>query len=156
MEGSNESMAACDPEKPSGSPTDELSLPAEATTAKKLALLRKCDELTELTEVYESAYETVLRALAVANQTSVKILQDHIFQLRESIPHLEKKFIKRIKLVGTLTDIHKQTRKIKLKPDLARKKDLHKIDDFLLRSNRTLNALNVKRTQHVPSQTADS
>jgi hypothetical protein len=149
-------MAACDPEKPSGSPTDELCLPAEATTAKKLALLRKCDELIELTEVYESAYGTVLRALAVANQTSVKILQDHIFQLRESIPHLEKKFIKRIKLVGTLTDIHKQTRKIKLKPDLARKKDLHKIDDFLLRSNRTLNALNVKRTQHVPSQTADS
>jgi hypothetical protein len=154
MEGPNESLAEREPEKVRGISANEPSLRAEAFTAKKLALLQKCDDLMELTEHYESAYEAVLRGLAVANQTSIKTLQDQIFQLRESIPQLEKKLIKRIKLVGTLTDIHKQTRKIKLKPDLARKKDLHKIDDFLLRSNRTLNALNGKRTQRQPAETA--
>ena len=61
-----------------------------------------------------------------------------------SIPQLEKKLIKRIKLVGTLTD-STTTRKIKLKPEMARKKDLNKIDDFLLTVYRTLNALNGKR-----------
>jgi hypothetical protein len=134
----------------SSSDLDETALnhpPEEAFTTKKLALLQKCDDLAEVTEHYAGAYEAVLRALAVSNRQSIKTLQDQLFQLKESIPQLEKKFIKRIKLVGTLTDLHKQTRKIKLKPEMARKKDLNKIDDFLLRSYRTLNALNGKRTQ---------
>lgn len=147
MKEPNEALVEWEPEKSSSTSTDERSQPGEAFTAKKLALLQKCDGLIELAEHYGSAYEAVLHALAVANQKSIKTLQDQLFQLRESIPHLEKKFIKRIKLVGTLTDIHKQTQKIKLKPEMARKKDLHKIDDLLLWSYRTLNALNGKRTQ---------
>jgi hypothetical protein len=122
--------------------------PEEALTAKKMALLQKCNALIEVTEHYGSAYDAVLRALALANQQSIKTLQDQIFQLKENIPHLEKKRIKRIKLVGTLTDIHKQAQKIELKPEMARKKDLHKIDDFLLKSYRTLNALNGKGNLH--------
>jgi hypothetical protein len=145
MKETNETLTEWKPEKSSASTTDEPSEPTEAFTAKKLALLQKCDDLIELTEQYGSAYEAILRTLAVANQKSIKTLQDQLFQLRESIPHLEKKFIKRIKLVGTLTDICKQTRKIKLKPEMARKKDLHKIDDLLLLSYRALNALNGKR-----------
>jgi hypothetical protein len=147
MKESNETLAEWGPEKSSSTSTDQRSQPGETFTAKRLALLQKCDDLIELTEHYGSAYEAVLRALAVANQKSIKTLQDQLFQLRESIPHLEKKFIKRIKLVGTLTDIHKQTQKIKLNPEMARKRDLHKIDDLLLWSCRTLSALNGKRTQ---------
>ncbi len=122
--------------------------PEEALTVKKLALLQKCNDLIEVTEHYGSAYDAVLRALALANQQSIKTLQDQIFQLKENIPQLEKKRIKRIKLVGTLTDMNKQAQKIKLKPEMARKKDLHKIDDFLLKSYRTLNALNGKGSLH--------
>jgi len=122
--------------------------PEEALTAKKLDLLEKCNALIEATERHGTTYDAVLRALAKANQESVKRLQDQIVQLKDSIPHLEKKWIKRIKLVGTLTDLQKQAQKLKLKPELARKKDLHKIDDFFLKSYRTLSALNDKGTRH--------
>jgi hypothetical protein len=122
--------------------------PEEALTAKKLDLLEKCNALIEATERHGSTYDAVLRSLAIANQESIKRLQDQILQLKDSIPRLEKKWIKRIKLVGTLTDLEKQAQKLKLKPEMARKKDLHKIDDFFLKSYRTLNALNDKGTRH--------
>ena len=140
---------------PEGS-SEEGAVQPETFTTKKLALLQKCDDLIELTDHYGNSYEAVLHALVVANQKSIKAFQDEILQLRQSIPQLEKKLIKRIKLAGSLSDIHKQSRKIKLKPDLARKKDLHKIDDFLLRSNRMLQALNVKRVQRQPTETVES
>jgi hypothetical protein len=125
-----------------------ITAPEEALTAKKLDLLEKCNALIEATERHGSTYDAVLRALAIANQESVKRLQEQILQLKDSIPRLEKKWIKRIKLVGTLTDLQRQAEKLKLKPEMARKKDLHKIDDFFLKSYRTLNALNDKGTRH--------
>jgi len=153
MKEPNETLAECDSEESPMDSGDKGFPPGEAFTAKRLALMQKCEDLIDLTERYGGAYEAVLRALAAANHGSIKALQDQIFQLRESVPHLEKRFIKRIKLVGTLSDIHKQTRKIKLKPEMARKKDLHRIDDFLLHSYRALNALNSKRTQRSSPET---
>jgi uncharacterized phage infection (PIP) family protein YhgE len=149
MKNLNEMVAGWEDGQPSSDldKTVPSHPPEEAFTTKKLALLQKCDDLAEVTEHYADAYEAVLRALAVSNRQSIRTLQDQLFQLKASIPQLEKKFIKRIKLVGTLTDLHKQTQKIKLKPEMARKKDLNKIDDFLLSAYRTLNALNGKRTQ---------
>ena len=115
----------CSEKVQSSSLDDEISdrTAEEALTAKKLVLLQKCNALIEVTEHFGSAYEEVLRALALANQQSVKTLQDQIFRLKETIPHLEKKRIKRFKLVGTLSDMHKQANKIKLNPEMARKKD---------------------------------
>ena len=77
-------------------------------------------------------------------QQTLTSLQDELIQLKETIPGLEKKSIKRLKLAGTLTSLDKESQKIKLKASQKRKKDLHRMDEFGLVSLRTLRALNRK------------
>ncbi len=125
----------------------------EALFNRKAALEQRCDRLLETIARYEEDYQRILGALQIANQQMTGALEEEILQIKRAIPHLEKKTIKRIKLVGILRDLHKQTLKIKVKPELARKNDLYKIDDFLIRSFRTLNYLNTKKHQKLHGST---
>jgi hypothetical protein len=111
---------------------------------KQIAIMERCDCLLEMLFGYEGTYEEILSALAVSHKKSLGKLREEIFTLKESVPRLERKRIKRIRLIGTLTDIQKTGQKMKLKPELARKKDLFKLDEFLLRSCRALASLNDK------------
>ena len=97
-------------------------------------------------------YDGILAALAASHEQAVQVLRDELQQLKDAIPDLEKKSIKRLKLAGTLTAIENESQKAKVKAALRRKKDLNRIDDFLIGAFRTLRALN----QKTPGQTGDS
>lgn len=126
----------------------QLANPREGTRFDRRAVLeQRCDRLLETIGRYQEDYQQILLALQKANQEISGALEEEILRIKSVIPHLEKKAIKRLKLVGTLRDIHKQTMKIRVKPELARKNDLYRVDDFLLRSFRTLNYLNTKKHQ---------
>jgi hypothetical protein len=127
---------------------DDLQLlgPAEeGLRRRKAAVEQRCDTLLERIAGYQEAYQQILLALQGANQKLTGSLTEEILHIKRAIPRFEKKTIKRIKLVGILRDLHKQTLKINVKPELARKNDLYKIDDFLIRSFRTLNYLNTRK-----------
>jgi hypothetical protein len=121
----------------------------EALGRRKAALEQKCDALLESIAGYQEAYQQILLALQGANQKLTDSLTEEILHIKRAIPRFEKKTIKRIKLVGILRDLHKQTMKINVKPELARKNDLYRIDDFLIRSFRTLNYLNTRKGQKI-------
>ena len=109
-------------------------------------------ELVEPEQAHPESTE-VGRLVALQRNTRGRLqaLRDEVQQLKDAIPDLEKKSIKRIKLAGTLTAIENESQKAKVKAALRRKKDLNRIDDFLVGAFRTLRALN----QKTPGQTGD-
>ena len=121
------------------------------TVSKKAALQQKCDDILKSLASFQEVYDGILASLAASHEQAVQALRDELQQLKDAIPDLEKKSIKRIKLAGTLTAIENESQKAKVKTALRRKKDLNRIDDFLVGAFRTLRALN----QKTPGQDAD-
>jgi len=134
-------------EQPLKSPDSEVHL-----GKRKAILIERCNQILEMIRNYRTAYVETLGALAIANEQLTGELQDELLCLRQEIPDLDKKLIKRIRVVGTLRDVCKQGQKMKVKPHLARRNDLNKIDDFLLRSERALSFLNSKLRQKLPQK----
>jgi hypothetical protein len=116
----------------------------EKGQSKKAILQKKCDDIMESLASFQEVYDGILAALAASHEQAVQALRDELQQLRDAIPDLEKKSIKRLKLAGTLTAIENESQKAKVKAALRRKKDLNRIDDFVLGAFRTLRALNEK------------
>ena len=116
----------------------------ERGQSKKAILQKKCDDIMESLASFQEIYDGILAALAASHEQAVQALRDELQQLKEAIPDLEKKSIKRLKLAGTLTAIESESQKAKVKAALRRKKDLNRIDDFVLGAFRTLRALNEK------------
>jgi hypothetical protein len=123
----------------------------DKTVSKKAALQQKCDDILESLASFQEVYDGILAALAATHEEAVRALRDELQQLKDAIPDLEKKSIKRLKLAGTLTAIENESQKAKVKAALRRKKDLNRIDDFLVGALRTLRALN----QKTPGQSPD-
>ena len=142
--------------------TDDQAAPETATSAedpeeldktvsKKATLQQKCDDILRSLASFQEVYDSILSALAESHEQALQVLRGELQQLKDAIPDLEKKSIKRLKLAGTLTAIENESQKAKLKAALRRKKDLNRIDDFVLGAFRTLRALN----QKTPGQNAD-
>jgi len=128
--------------------SEEESLESESHLGKrKASLIERCDEILKMISDCRKVYVETLEALAVANEELTQDLQNELVEIKEGIAHLDKKLLKRIRVVGTLRDIFKHAKKTKVKAKLARKNDLNKIDDFLLSSERALSFLNTKRRQ---------
>ena len=123
----------------------------DKTVSKKAALQQKCDDILESLARFQEVYGGILAALAASHEQAVQALRDELQQLKDAIPDLEKKSIKRLKLAGTLTAIENESQKARVKAALRRKKDLNRIDDFVDGAFRTLRALN----QKTPGQTGD-
>jgi len=147
--------------KPDISMDDEARQGTEATAAegevqhktasKKAALQQKCDDILESLASFQEVYDGILATLAESHEQALQALRDELQQLKDAIPGLEKKSIKRLKLAGTLTAIENESQKAKLKAALRRKKDLNRIDDCVTGAFRTLRALN----QKTPGQDTD-
>ena len=116
----------------------------EKGQSKKAVLQKKCEDIMESLASFQEVYEGILAALAASHEQAVQVLRNELQQLKDAIPDLEKKSIKRLKLAGTLTAIENEGQKAKVKAALRRKKDLNRIDDFLVGAFRTLRALNEK------------
>ena len=123
----------------------------DKTVSKKAALQQKCDEILKSLASFQEVYDGILATLAASHEQAVQALRDELLQLKDTIPDLQKKSIKRLKLAGTLTAIENESQKAKVKAALRRKKDLNRIDDFLVGAFRTLRALN----QKTPGQSPD-
>jgi len=123
----------------------------DKSVSKKAALQQKCDDILKSLASFQEVYDGILATLAASHEQAVRALRDELQQLKEVIPDLEKKSIKRLKLAGTLTAIENESQKAKVKAALRRKKDLNRIDDFVDGAFRTLRALN----QKTPGQTGD-
>jgi hypothetical protein len=123
----------------------------EKAQSKKAALQQKCDDIMESLASFREIYDSILAALAESHEQALQALRDELQQLKGALPGLEKKSIKRLKLAGTLTAIENESQKAKQKAALRRKKDLNRIDDFVVGAFRTLRALN----QKTPDQKAD-
>ena len=123
----------------------------DKSVSKKAALQQKCDDILKSLASFQEVYDGILAALAASHEQAVRALRDELQQLKDAIPDLEKKSIKRLKLAGTLTAIENESQKAKVKAALRRKKDLNRIDDFVDGAFRTLRALN----QKTPGQTGD-
>lgn len=125
---------------------DSSSPPSDgdSISTKKAALEQKCGDLLESLSEFPSLHQSILAALAESQQQTLTSLQAELIQLKAVIPNLEKKSIKRLKLAGTLTSLEKQSQKIKLKANQRRRKDLSKLEDFVLDALRSLRALNQK------------
>ncbi|MCI0620799.1 MAG: hypothetical protein L0387_03870 [Acidobacteria bacterium] len=115
-----------------------------ATLSKKAALQQKCEQVMESLAGFQEVYDGILAALADSHEQTLQAVRDELQQLKDSLPQLEKKSIKRLKLAGTLTALEKESQKAKLKAALRRKKDLNRMDDFALGALRALRALNQK------------
>jgi len=116
----------------------------DKTVSKKAALQQKCDDILKSLASFQEVYDSILAALAESHEQGLQELRDELMQLKDAIPDLEKKSIKRLKLAGTLTAIENESQKAKVKAALRRKKDLNRIDDFVVGAFRTLRALNEK------------
>jgi len=123
----------------------------DKSVSKKAALQQKCDDILKSLASFQEVYDGILATLAASHEQAVRALRDELQQLKEVIPDLEKKSIKRLKLAGTLTAIENESQKAKVKAALRRKKDLNRIDDFVDGAFRNLRALN----QKTPGQTGD-
>ena len=137
-------MSIDHPTTPENAPAAEDADTQQNTASKKAALQQKCDDIMESLASFQEVYDSILAALAESHEQAVQVLRDELHQLKDAIPALEKKSIKRLKLAGTLTAIESESQKAKLKAALRRKKDLNRIDDFLVGAFRTLRALNQK------------
>lgn len=116
----------------------------DVALSKKAVLQQKCDDILESLASFKEVYDGILAALGASHEQAVQALRDELQQLKDAIPDLEKKSIKRLKLTGTLTAIENEGQKARMKAALRRKKDLNRIDDFLDGAFRTLRALNQK------------
>ena len=138
------------------SPPEEQSLepldPELHLGKRKTILVERCNQILSMLLDYRKAYVATLEALAVANEQLTEELQEELLSIREEIPVLDKKLLKRIRVIGTLRDVYKHAQKTRVKPQLARRNDLNKIDDFLLRSERALNFLNSKLREKMPQR----
>lgn len=142
-------MTIVDQSAPQTTPEDD---DLQTKTASKKALLQqKCDNIMESLASFQEVYDGILAALAESHEQALQGLRNELQHLKDDIPSLEKKSIKRLKLAGTLTAIENESQKAKLKAALRRKKDLNRIDDFVLGAFRTLRALN----QKTPGQKVD-
>ena len=144
-------MAVDDQAAPGTVPTAEDADMQHRTASKKAALQQKCDDIMESLASFQEVYDSILAALAESHEQALQALRDELQQLKDAIPGLEKKSIKRLKLAGTLSAIENESQKAKLKAALRRKKDLNRIDDCVDGAFRTLRALN----QKTPGQNAD-
>jgi hypothetical protein len=122
----------------------------EKGQSKKAILQKKCEDIMESLESFQEVYQGILSALGASHEQAVQVLRNELQQLKDAIPDLEKKSIKRLKLAGTLTAIENEGQKAKVKAALRRKKDLNRIDDFLIGAFRTLRALNEKTPRIQP------
>jgi hypothetical protein len=113
-------------------------------SAKKAVLEAKCQELQSAIADCHELYTQILASLSESHLRNLNALQAELAQLGGSIPGLEKKSIKRLKLAGTLTAIDKECSKMKNKASQKRKKDLQRMDDFISDSMKALRALNGK------------
>lgn len=111
---------------------------------KKKTLLEKLDTLSEGLQICKNSYLQILSAMADSHSKKIEDIQRQILALKESISGPERKKIKKAKLADELTGLNKTGRKLRLKPELGRNKDLEKIDDFLLHTYRTLDSINDK------------
>lgn len=144
-------MSIDDQAIPDNETTAEDADTQQKTASKKAALQQKCDDILQSLASFQEVYDGILAALAASHEQAVQALRDELQQLKDAIPDLEKKSIKRLKLAGTLTAIENESQKAKVKAALRRKKDLNRIDDFLVGAFRTLRALN----QKTPGQSPD-
>jgi hypothetical protein len=134
-----------DDEAPSdNTPTTESVETLEMTVSKKAALQQKCDDILKSLASFQQLYDSILSGLTESHEQAVQALRDELQRLRDAIPDLEKKSIKRLKLAGTLTAIENESQKARLKAALRRKKDLNRMDDFVVGAFRSLRALNEK------------
>ncbi|MBM3804126.1 MAG: hypothetical protein FJW26_17650 [Acidimicrobiia bacterium] len=127
-----------------GSMAGEDAGTSPETPSKREALQLKCDDILKSLETFKECYSGILAVLAESHAQAVQTLRSELQQLKDAIPQLEKKVIKRLKLGATLTAIENESQKAKLKAALRRRKDLTRIDDFLDGAIRTLRALNQK------------
>jgi hypothetical protein len=120
---------------------------------KKKTLLEKLDSLSEGMQTYKNFHLQILSAMVENNSKIVEDIQRQILALKENISGPEKKKFKKARLADELSDLQKSGKKLGLKPELGRKKDLEKIDDYLLRTFRTLDSLNDKFLKdHEPAE----
>ena len=144
-------MAIDDEAKPETLPSVEDADAENKAASKKAALQQKCDDIMQSLAGFQEVYESILAALGESHEQTMRALRNELQQLKEAVPGLEKKSIKRLKLAGTLTAIENESQKAKMKATLRRKKDLNRIDDFVIGAFRTLRALN----QKTPRQNTD-
>ena len=115
---------------------------------RRLSCRKSAMTFMESLASFQEIYDGILAALAASHEQAVQVLRNELQQLKDAIPDLEKKSIKRLKLAGTLTAIENESQKAKVKAALRRKKDLNRIDDFLIGAFRTLRALNRRLLGH--------
>jgi hypothetical protein len=111
---------------------------------KKKTLLEKLDGLSEGLQSCKNLHLQILSAMADKNSKIIEDIQRQIRALKENISGPEKRKFKKAKLADELSDLQKSVKKLGSKPELGRKKDLEKIDDYLLRTFRVLDSLNDK------------
>ena len=134
-------------ENPSESSSRKESAGNELTGTlgdKKKTLIEKLDSLAETLQTCKNLHLQILTAMADNNSKINEDIQRQILALKESISGPEKKKFKKAKLADELNDLQKAGKKLGLKPELGRKKDLERIDDYLLRTFRILDSLNDK------------
>lgn len=129
---------------PQSSLTEGDGADGRSGQSKKAAMQKKCDELLASIAGLQDLYAGILTALADSHRESLVSLQRELTRLKDAIPALEKKSIKRLKVAGTLSSIEKENQQVKLKATQRRRKDLTRMDDFTLESLRALRALNQK------------
>lgn len=111
---------------------------------KRKTLLEKLDSLSEGLETCKNFHLQILSAMTDKNSKIIEDIQRQILALKENISGLEKKKFKKARLADELSDLQKSGKKLRINPGLGRKKDLEKIDDYLIRTLRILDSLNDK------------
>lgn len=111
---------------------------------KTKILLEKLDSLSEGLQTCKRLHLQILSAMTDNNGKIVEDIQRQILALKENISGPEKKKFKKARLADELSDLQKSGKKLGLKPELGRKKDLERIDEYLLRSFRILDSINDK------------
>lgn len=124
---------------------------------KRKTLLEKLDSLSEGLQTCKNFHLQILSAMADNNSKIFEDIHRQVLALRENISGPEKKKIKKAKLADALSDLQKIGKKLGVKPELGRKKDLEKIDDYLIRTLRILDSLNDKfLREHEPAARPDT
>jgi hypothetical protein len=120
---------------------------------KKKTLIEKLDILSEEIQNCKNLHLKILSVMADNNSKIIEDIQRQILALKENISGPEKKKFKKTKLADELNDLQKSGKKIGLKPELGRKKDLERIDDYLLGAFQILDSLNDKfLNEHLSSE----
>jgi len=109
---------------------------------KKKTLLEKLNSLSEGLQACKNLHLQILSAMADNNSKIFEDIQRQLLALKENISGPEKKKFKKTKLAHELSDLQKIGKKLGVNPELGRKKDLERIDDYLLHTLRILDSLN--------------